>query len=143
MKKFGIIPRSFVFPRGGVAHLTLLEEYGYKCYRGVGNFMDDCMCIEKQGQLYNVHPSLYLDKSINSVFLKKILDLAIAKKLPFHIWFHLWNYGETKASIHGTINTIFYPLLKYVKMKEKTGLLDVETMLSATKKMKKLSECYS
>jgi hypothetical protein len=41
MNKFGIVPRSFVFPRGGLAHLDLLERYGYKCYRGVGDFMND------------------------------------------------------------------------------------------------------
>jgi peptidoglycan/xylan/chitin deacetylase (PgdA/CDA1 family) len=143
MKKFGIIPRSFVFPRGGVAHLDLLERYGYKCYRGVGDFMNDCMYIEKQGRLYNVHPSLYLDQSISSMFLKKILDLAVAKKLPFHIWFHLWNFGETKGSIHRTVNRVFYPLLKYAKKKENNGLLDVETMLSATEKTEKLSESTS
>jgi peptidoglycan/xylan/chitin deacetylase (PgdA/CDA1 family) len=140
MKKFDIIPRSFVFPRGGVAHLDLLERYGYKCYRGVGDFMNDCMYIEKQGRLYNVHPSLYFDQSISSMILKKILDLAIAKKLPFHIWFHLWNFGETKRSIRRTINKVFYPLLNYARKKEKSGLLDVETMLSATEKVKKLSE---
>jgi len=143
MKKFGIIPRSFVFPRGGVAHLDLLERYGYKCYRGVGDFMNDCMHIEKQGRLYNVHPSLYLDQSISSMFLKKILDLATVKKLPFHIWFHLWNFGKTKGSINRTVNKVFFPLLKYVKKKERSGLLDVETMLSATDKVKKLSECSS
>jgi hypothetical protein len=140
MKKFGIDPRSFVFPRGGVAHLDLLERFGYKCYRGVGDFINDYMYIEKQGRLYNVHPSLYLNQSMNSMFLRRILDLAIAKKLPFHIWFHLWNFGETKESIYRTINKVFYPLLKYVKKKEKGGLLNVETMLSATKKVKKLSE---
>ena len=140
MKKIGIIPRSFVFPRNSVAHLDLLERYGYECYRSVGDFINDCMHIEKQGRLYNVHPSLYLDQSPSPVFLKKILDLAIAKKLPFHIWFHLWNFGETKGSIHRTVNKVFSPLLKYVKKKERSGLLDVETMLSATGKVKKLSE---
>jgi peptidoglycan/xylan/chitin deacetylase (PgdA/CDA1 family) len=140
MEKFGVIPRSFVFPRGGVAHLDLLERYGYECYRSVGNFMDDCMYIEKKGRLYNVHPSLYVDQTLSSIFLKKILDLAIAKKLPFHVWFHLWNFGETKGSMHRTINKVFYPLLRYAKKKEKSGLLDVETMLSATEKVRRLSE---
>jgi peptidoglycan/xylan/chitin deacetylase (PgdA/CDA1 family) len=143
MKKLGIIPRSFVFPRGGVAHLDLLERYRYKCYRGVGDFMNDRMFIEKQGRLYNVHPSLYLDQSISSLFLKKILDLATVKKLPFHIWFHLWNFGETKVAIHKTIKKVFFPLLKYVKKKERSGLLDVETMLSATNQVKKLSDSPS
>jgi peptidoglycan/xylan/chitin deacetylase (PgdA/CDA1 family) len=140
MKKFGIVPRSFVFPRGGLAHLDLLERYRYKCYRGVGNFIKDCMYIEKQDGLYNIHPSLYLDQSISSVFLNKIVDLAIAKRLPFHIWFHLWNFGVTKESIHKTINKIFFPLLRYVKKKERSDLLDIETMLSAADRVNKLSK---
>lgn len=135
MKKYGIIPRSFVFPRNSVAHLDLLEKYGYKCYRSYGDFMNDCMYIEKKGKLYDVHPSLYLGQSIGCIFPKKILDISIAKKLPFHIWFHLWNFGETRESVHRTINKVFLPLLKYAKKKEKSGLLTFETMLSATKKV--------
>lgn len=143
MKKLGITPRSFVFPAGRVAHLNLLEKHGYECYRSVGNFTKDCMNIEKQGRLYHVHPSLYLDQSMNSVLLEKILDLAIAKKLPFHIWFHLWNFGETKRSVQKTVDKVFSPLLKYVESKARSGLLDVETMLSATEKVKQWSEFQS
>jgi hypothetical protein len=138
MKKFDVTPRSFVFPKNSVSHLDLLEKYGYKCYRSCGDFMRDCMYIEKQGQLYNIHPSLYLDQSISSIFLKKILDIAIAKKLSFHIWFHLWNFGETKESIQRSINNVFFPLFKYAKKKEKSSLLTFETMLSATEKVEKL-----
>lgn len=137
MKKFDVTPRSFVFPGNSVAHLDLLEKYGYKCYRSYGDFMNDCMYIEKQGRLYDIHPSLYLDQSISSIFLKKILDIAIAKNLPFHIWFHLWNFGETKESTQRTINKAFIPLFKYAKQKEKSHMLTLETMLSATKKVDK------
>jgi len=135
MKKFGISPRSFVFPKNSVAHLDLLERYGYKCYRSYGGFMNDCMYIEKQGQLYNIHPSLYIDQGTSFTFLKKILDISIAKKLPFHIWFHLWNFGETKESVQRTINKVFIPLFKHTKKKEKSGMLTFETMLSATEKV--------
>jgi hypothetical protein len=135
MRKFGIVPRSFVFPKNSVAHLDLLEKYGYKCYRSYGGFMYDCMYIEKQGQLYNIHPSLYIDQGTSFTFLKKILDVSIAKKLPFQVWFHLWNFGGTKESIQRSINSVFFPLLKYAKKKEKSGLLTFETMLSATEKV--------
>jgi peptidoglycan/xylan/chitin deacetylase (PgdA/CDA1 family) len=135
MKKFDVTPRSFVFPKNSVAHLDLLEKYRYKCFRSYGDFMRDSMYIEKQGRLYDIHPSLYLDQSIRSIFLKKILDIAIAKKLPFHIWFHLWNFGETKESIQRTINNVFIPLFKYAKKNERNGVLTLETMLSATEKV--------
>jgi hypothetical protein len=138
MKKFGITPRSFVFPKNIVGHLELLEIYGYKCYRGYGGFMNDCMYIEKKGRLYDIHPSFYIGQVKNPTFSRKILDIAIAKKLPFHIWFHLWNFGETKESIQGTINKVFIPLFKYAKKKEKSGMLTFETMLSAAKNVDKM-----
>jgi len=138
MKKFGIIPRSFIFPKNSVAHLDLLEKHGYKCYRGYGDFMNDCMYIERQGQLYNIHPSLYIDQGTSFMFLKKILDISIAKKLPFHIWFHLWNFGETEESMQRSINNMFIPVFKYAKKEEKSGTLTFETMLSAAKKVDKI-----
>lgn len=131
MKKFGTIPRSFVFPKNSVAHLDLLEKYGYKCYRGLGGgFRHDCMYIEKCGELFNIHPSLNINQHTKNTFLKKILDISTTKKLPFHIWFHLWNFGQEERSIMRNINNIFVPLLKYGKKKEKIGVLTFKTMLS-------------
>jgi hypothetical protein len=135
MKKTGLIPRSFIFPRNGVAHLDLLEKYGYKCYRSKGNFPHDSMRIEKHGKLYDVCPSLFLNQSINSMFLEKILDVAVAKRTPLHFWFHLWNFGATKESIQGSVNRTILPLLKYAEEKVNSGLLTLETMLSAAKKI--------
>ena len=138
MKKLGIIPRSFIFPNDSVAHLNLLEKYGYKCYRSYGNFKTHCMYIERHGRLYDIHPSLYVDRSLSSLFLKKIVDIAVAKRLPFHIWFHLWNFGETNESIEKSTKKLFFPLLNYAKKKEKSGELTFETMLSAAEKVEKL-----
>jgi len=139
MKKFGIIPRSFVFPKNSVAHLELLEKYEYKCYRSNGGgFMNDSMYIEKQGRLYNIHPSLFLPCE-NPILLKKILNICSAKKLPFHAWFHLWNFGETEESMQRSISNVFFPLLKYAKKKEKSGTMTFETMLSAAEKVEKFS----
>jgi hypothetical protein len=139
MKNFGIIPRSFVFPKNRVAHLDLLEKFGYKCYRSLGNLMSDGMYVEKRGQLYNICPSLYIDaRSYSSpIFVKKILDIAISKKLSFHIWFHLWNFGQTKESIHKNLRRMLFPIFKYAKKREKNGDLTFETMLSAAEKMEK------
>lgn len=138
MRRFGIIPRSFVFPANSVAHLNLLEKHGYKCYRSRGNFMKDRMQIEKQGLLYDIHPSLYFRPSVSPQILKKIVDIAISRKRPFHIWFHLWNFGATSKSIHKNINKIFAPLLDHAKQKEKSGELTFETMLSAAEEIEEL-----
>jgi len=135
MKKFGIIPRSFVFPRNGVAYLDLLEKYGYLCYRGY----DYGMYIEEKGHLYDIRPSLFLDQSISSFFPKKILNIAITRKLLFHVWFHSWDFGKEHRYIKRNIKKIFVPLLDYAKRKEKSGMLTFETMLSAAEKLGKFS----
>jgi len=134
MKKLGFNPRSFVFPRNSVAHLDLLESEGYKCYRGHGDFLKDRMFIEKRGELCNICPSLYLDGGTSFVFLKKFLDISIARKLPFHVWFHFWNFGETKEEIQRSIKKVFLPFFSYAKRKERSGVLRFETMLSAALK---------
>ena len=133
MKKFGVVPRSFVFPKNKVAYLPLLEKYGYRCYRGYGNFINDGMYIKKHNRLYDIHPSFYLGQSVSPIFLNKIIDIAVKNKLPFHVWFHPWNFGKEKESIKRSIAKVFCPLFQYAKKKEENGMLTFETMLSMVK----------
>ena len=97
--------------------------------------MYDSMYIEKRGQLYNIRPSLFLDQGTNSLLLEKILDIAVIKKAPLHLWFHLWNFGKTKKSLQRSINRIIFSLLKYAKEKVDCGVLTFETMFSAAKRI--------
>jgi len=134
MSKYGLIPKTFIFPRNCIAHLNLLEKHNYFCYRSRGGFSKDCMKIEKTGQLYNIHPSIYVDRSSNPLLLKKILDISIRTRLPFHIWLHFWNFGNDENSVEKTLQDIFVPFLHYAKEKKEQGLLECETMLSASQK---------
>lgn len=131
MKTLGIIPRSFVFPRNHIAHLCLLEKHGYKCYRENGGSILDGMYVERRGQLYDIHPSFYLGQSVDPIFLNEMVDIAVKRKIPFHVWFHPWNYGKTIESIERSITKVFVPLFRYAKEKQKKGLLTFETMVSA------------
>lgn len=90
------------------------------------------MYIEKHGPFYDVHPTLYLGQPRSPIMLRKILDVSIAKRASFHLWFHLWNLGETKESMQKVVDKVFYPLFMYAKKKEREGTLTLETMLSAT-----------
>jgi hypothetical protein len=134
MRRCGITPKSFIFPHDSIAHLDLLEKYGYKSYRSYGSFVHDRMQIEKQGRLYNICPSLHLCRSANALFLKKILDIAVTERAPLHIWFHIWNFGEKPEAIQRSVKRTFLPLLQYAREKVNLGVLTFETMLSATEK---------
>jgi hypothetical protein len=126
-----IVPKSFIFPKNRVAHLDLLEKYGYLCYREYGNFIHDGMFIAKRNKLYDVHPSMHIDQYTTHIFLRKMLDICIQNRLPFHVWFHLWSFGREATSIRKSIQRIFVPFLEYAETKVSERALTFETMLSS------------
>ncbi len=136
MKKFNLTPRSFIFPRNSVFHLDLLEKYSYICYRGLGGFYRDGNYVKKVNGLYDVHPSLYIDRNINIRYLKKIVDIIINKRTLLHIWFHPKDLGYEKNTIENSIAGIFSPFLKYARKKNKEGSLNCETMISIVNKLR-------
>jgi len=141
MKKFNIYPKSFVFPKNKVAHLSLLEKFGYECYRGKGGLGRDGMSIKKQGRLYDIRPSFYLGFTYNPLFLNKMVDISTKNRVPFHLWFHPSDFYETRErSARGKIDRVLLPIYKYAKNKEKAGELSFETMYSI---IGKISPTYS
>ena len=92
------------------------------------------MYIEKKGRLYNVQPSLYLNLSVTPIILKRILDVAIVKNAPLHLWFHPWTFGDSDAEIGKYVGNVLSPFLKYAREKRNHGLLKFETMFSAAEK---------
>jgi len=130
MDKYGIKPTSFIFPRNEVNHLSVIEDWGYTCFRGKGNWLKDGLYIKKYNNLYDIHPSLYLGKCHNIKYLNQLINLAVLYKAPFHIWFHPRELGNCE----NIINKKIVPLLKLIKEKEKKGQLNIETMSSITKK---------
>lgn len=134
MKKFGIKPKSFVFPRQMVAHLQLLEKWEYACFRDNGNLLRDGMYVKKCGNLYDIHPGFYFGECSNSIILKKIVNIAVRYKAPIHVWFHLWNFGDSPQVINKRITKVLIPFLKYAKEKQKYSTLGFETMRSMAEK---------
>lgn len=134
-KRFGITPKSFVFPRNMISHLDLLEKFGYKCYREKSSgILNDGMYIEKKGNLYNIQPSLYLNLTITPIILKSILQMAIVKRAPMHIWFHPWTFGKSDETLRKYVKSVFTPFLKQAYYSMKKGMLTFETMSSAAEK---------
>jgi peptidoglycan/xylan/chitin deacetylase (PgdA/CDA1 family) len=134
LKNYGITAKSFVFPRNVVSHVDLLEKFGYECYRGAGNFLNDGMYIKRIGRIYDVHPSVYLDQNMYVSMLRTFLEIAIRKRTPLHFWFHPWNFGETAKQARKNIDAILTPLVDYAKAREECQMLQFKTMFSAAKK---------
>ncbi len=135
-QKFGVRPTSFVFPRNKVAHLDLLERFGYESYRDRGGLRRDGMFVRKNGLLYDVHPGFHLGCTHNPIFLKSIISIAAKRCLPLHIWFHPRDIFETRGSLQKNIERVLSPLYNYAKEKEKEGTLKFETMRSIVNKIK-------
>jgi peptidoglycan/xylan/chitin deacetylase (PgdA/CDA1 family) len=135
-QKLGLRPTSFVFPKNRVSHLDLLDRFRYESYREEGGLLKDGMFIRKKGQLYDVHPGLYLGFTYNPIFLTKMIDIAVTRRLPFHIWFHPQNIYEIGGSTQKKIKGVFSPLYDYAKKKEKEGTLKFETMRSIINEIK-------
>jgi peptidoglycan/xylan/chitin deacetylase (PgdA/CDA1 family) len=137
MSKFKLEPKSFVFPKNKIDYLDLLERYGYKCYRGYGEFRNDSMNISRHGNLYNVHPSFFVGSSLYSLCINEIVDIAIKHKNPFHVWFHPWDLGGNVQSINRRIAHLLRPMLTYAHRKRQDEDLSIETMLSIVEKIEK------
>jgi peptidoglycan/xylan/chitin deacetylase (PgdA/CDA1 family) len=134
LREIGVTPRSFVFPKNMIAHLTLLEKWGYLCFRGYGNLFKDGMYVKKFGDLYDIHPGLYIGKSNNALLLNKIVDVAIRHRAPLHLWFHPWNLGYTSKDVCSRLSNMLIPFLRYVKKSQADGNIDFETMRSIAEK---------
>lgn len=138
LKKIGVSPKSFIFPRNDVGYLDILENYNYKCYRSSGGGIAcDCMRIERHGALFELYPSMLLDQNTDLFIMKRFLDVTLTKKGPLHFWFHMWNFGRDEKSLRNNINRILTPLLEYAKTKENAGLLSFETMFSAVNEIER------
>jgi hypothetical protein len=137
IKKLGITPHSFIFPRNAVAHLDVLERYGYKCFRSNGGLRREAMRIEKIGNVYNMVPSMLLNQDMNISIAKRLINIGIAKKGPLHFWFHLWNFGRNERSLKYNVEKKLEPFLQYLEEKRQQGLLSFETMDSAVRKIEK------
>jgi hypothetical protein len=135
IKKLGITPHSFIFPRNTIAHLDILERYGYKCFRSNGGLRHDAMQIEKIGNIYKFFPSMLLDQDTDLTIVKRFLNIGIAKKGPLHFWFHLWNFGKNEKTLRYNVEKCLKPFLQYAEQRRQQGLLSFETMDSAVKKI--------
>jgi hypothetical protein len=76
--------------------------------------------------------------------MKELLNLAIKRRSPIHLWFHMRDFGIDPSEIKKNSERIFIPFFDYVTSKQREGVLTVETMLSASRKARAFEEmCQS
>jgi hypothetical protein len=130
MKRLGIEPKSFIFPKNRIAHLDKLEQFGYISYRGDVGFKNDRLGVVKVGGLYNICPSFFLGSSPYPALIYKLIDYSAGRGLPCHFWFHPADLGHDSFSIKRKIDRLIFPLLNHAKKAQKKGALSFETMTS-------------
>ena len=115
-------PVTFIFPWNRIAHLHLLEEYGFITFRG--NNIGKIAYPNKVQQLWDIHGSYYLvERSALEVkVILKLIDFAISYNGLFHIWSHPWDLhidGDPKRFGKKVLDPVF----SYAAEKRKDGLL--------------------
>lgn len=129
MAKFGLSPRSFVFPGNFTGHHTLLKNAGIEIARTRnGKLVEIGFPIQHPSGLTLIHDSAPFD--LNEAGwttqqllwrLKKYLERAIDKKAIVHYWFH------PSIPMH-QIEGLFFPLLEEIAAQRDKGHIDVKTM---------------
>jgi peptidoglycan/xylan/chitin deacetylase (PgdA/CDA1 family) len=142
MNKLGIKPQSFIFPRNKIAHLNILRQFGYCCFRGTSIFEENEKTnyfIKKQYDMVNIPSTIFVGgENLTSFFLNKMLEISVQKKLPLHIWFHLWNFGKERNEIVNNLRRVLLPFLLKAKKSNESAFLSLETMFSASQKFNSL-----
>jgi peptidoglycan/xylan/chitin deacetylase (PgdA/CDA1 family) len=118
-------PRSFVFPWNREAHFDVLDELGFRAYRGATRAI--CSPTQANG-LWNIRPVYYVDqKSVGSAeLIKSYMDLCIEHSAVFHLWLHPWSImidGRAEPMAE-TLDQVF----SYMHRKKDEGTIDALTM---------------
>ena len=127
--KFGIVPKSFVFPGNKYGSVNLLKKYGYKIIRYKSNKEKEIGFPEKlENGIYALHDTISFEPgetgwdSEDLVWrAKKYIDKAIEKKAICHFWFH----PSLDKSI---MSDYFFKILDYICDRREIGDLKILTL---------------
>lgn len=128
MRGVGLRPKSFIFPRGRIAHLETLARFGYICFRSPGGFPHNRMRVDRVSGVWRLHSTLMIHGRTHVASVKKILDICSEKRTFAHLWFHPWNFGPHKSNLSGGLENVMKPLLAHIRALEKDRNVIVNTM---------------
>jgi peptidoglycan/xylan/chitin deacetylase (PgdA/CDA1 family) len=127
MEKYGLRPRSFIFPGGTIGNYETLIRNGFTTTRYRKGRLELAYPYKNSAGLWVINtsaslegdPSWSVEYSIKRI--KKYIDDAIKNNLVCHLWFH-------PSANPATINTIFSEIFRYAQYMNKKGELWIATM---------------
>lgn len=134
MRKFGLQPESFVFPRNRIGHLDLLPSFGYLCFRGAGGFPNNRMSMDRVSGLWRLNPTLFVNSASNTALIEKIIDICSVHRAPAHFWFHIWNFGSDKSEMEHALGRVMRPLLAHISKLKHEGRITINSMKEVANK---------
>jgi peptidoglycan/xylan/chitin deacetylase (PgdA/CDA1 family) len=126
MRRFGITPRSLVYPfnRMGHAYLDLLSEFAITSVR----HRDQCVTLSYPERtpsgVYKLYESMHLRRPTRYDYLDKV-ELFMAKAVERRAVFHLWFHPSDPPSL---FETELLGTLKYIDRQRHQTLVWIATM---------------
>jgi peptidoglycan/xylan/chitin deacetylase (PgdA/CDA1 family) len=118
-------PRTFVFPWNREGHFDVLQEFGFRVFRGRDRAIGNPI---QKGGMWNIRPVYYVDqKSLGAeALMKKYLDVCVALSTPFHLWTHPWSLVSKGGT--GPMMRTMESLFEYVAEMRDRGVLMTSTL---------------
>ena len=129
MARFGIKPKSFVFPGNDEGHFDALAEKGFSIVRWFpkGSAKISLPVRRKEDGIWCVHQSATISRGSNwtrdehLARLKLCVDMAVRTRLASHVWLH-------PSLPPSEIDEVLTPFLVHCAGKRDQGVLDILTM---------------
>jgi len=126
MQRFGIIPRSLVYPHNRMGHTDLLADLSITAVRYRDRLRRVRLSYPERmpSGVYKFYESMILRTSMNYDYLDKVklfLEEAVARRAAFHLWFH-------PSDPLSVAETELLPIIRYLDSQRKEGLVWVATM---------------
>jgi len=128
MRRNGLEPESFVFPRESISYLGILASFGYSCFRARGGFPRNRMFADNAQGLWRLYPTLFINDATKPNLVNKIIDICASKASPAHFWFHPSDFGHQRIDVESALAIVLKPILAHISKLRLEGKMMVNTM---------------
>jgi len=149
--KFGINPKTFIFPKNMVDKIDVLRENGFQIYRGktsghlegnenffiqkvnalISRFIILPVSVLNKNGLFEIAGSMeFYDRRIPASLVQRAefgLNFAIATNRIFHLWFHPWSFVVCEH-----LDKYLENFFKFLNQKREKGKIEVKRIIDLT-----------